>query len=398
MPYYKPITDSKGRKGYAVQVSDGRDRKICRNWWAEPGWSQKTIERKRNKFAYELEDKLKSGEIKTRKEILAEKKKAAEEARKIKTLQQYVDSVYMPAKEITLSENGRSSYRYNLDKHILPVLGDCSIREITPAQITSLLLNMQKTHKSSSCVKIYNILNGIFKMALMDETVEKNPMLKVQRPRPGKNEKIQDDSDKAFTLEEMNYILDCAAKEPLKWQVYIRLLIETGLRRGEACGIHWDDIDFRNGSIHITHNLQYSKEMGVYETTPKSRAGRSVDIGDVTLTLLKQLREQQARTCISPYVFAKDGSPEPMNPDTPTGYFRSFGKRYQIKDFHPHKLRHTMASLSITNGADMASVSERLGHSDVSVTLRMYTHANEDSKRRAGDILRNVLDSNENVS
>ena len=80
-----------------------------------------------------------------------------------------------------------------------------------------------------------------------------------------------------------------------------------------------------------------------------------------------------------------------MHPQSPTRYFQKFGKRYNVKDFHPHKLRHSSASIAITNGADVVSVSERLGHSDTAVTLRMYAHANEESVRRADQIGRDVL-------
>ena len=67
------------------------------------------------------------------------------------------------------------------------------------------------------------------------------------------------------------------------------------------------------------------------------------------------------------------------------------GERYGIADFHPHKLRHSSASIAITNGADVVSVSERLGHSDTAVTLRMYAHANAESIRRAGQTVRDAL-------
>ncbi len=80
-----------------------------------------------------------------------------------------------------------------------------------------------------------------------------------------------------------------------------------------------------------------------------------------------------------------------MHPQSPIKYFEQFSKRYGIEHFHPHKLRHTFASIAITSGADVASVSEKLGHSDKAVTLRMYTHADQESIKRAGDIFRNAL-------
>ena len=84
-----------------------------------------------------------------------------------------------------------------------------------------------------------------------------------------------------------------------------------------------------------------------------------------------------------------------MHPQSPTRYFKKFGAKYGIEDFHPHKLRHSSASIAITNGADVVSVSERLGHSDTAVTLRMYAHANEESIRRAGQTVRDALKAHE---
>ena len=88
------------------------------------------------------------------------------------------------------------------------------------------------------------------------------------------------------------------------------------------------------------------------------------------------------------FVFLQDDSSEPMHPTSPTHYFRQFGKRYGIENFHPHKLRHSFASVAIVNGADIASVSEKLGHADKSTTLRMYTHADAESQKRASEIFR----------
>lgn len=258
--------------------------------------------------------------------------------------------------------------------------------------LRKLLLDYQKKgYAHSSCVKLYNILNGVFDMAFQDDSIETNPMLKVARPKPRKGEKAQEDTEKAYTVQELRHILQCLANEPLKWQAYINLIADTGVRRGEACGIQWSDINFKAGAVTIRRNLQYTASAGVYETSPKNGKARTVDIGPKIIDLLRQLQDQQSRSCISKWVFTQDASPEPMHPQTPTRFFKKFGQRYGIEGFHPHKLRHTSASLAITNGADVVSVSERLGHSDTAITLRLYSHANEESIRRAGQAVRDAL-------
>lgn len=387
------MTTKDGRKFFKITVSRGRGQSpYTMRWYWPDGWSKRAAERELAKQAAAFELACSRGEIETRADKKRREAEEQAEAAKLKTVRQYASGVYMPTKETTLSENARASYRMFLDRHILPVLGDTLLTEVTPAMLTKLLVDFQRTGKAhATCVKLYNILNGLFQMAFLDDSIQINPMLKVKRPAPRKDEAAVDETEKAYTVVELRFILKCLENEPLKWQTFITLLADTGIRRGEACGLYWSDIDFKALTVTVRRNLQYTPSAGVYEAAPKNGKARVVDIGADTAALLKRLMLEQASACMSRYCFTQEGSPEPMHPQTPTRYFRKFGKRYGVEDFHPHKLRHTSASLAITNGADVVSVSERLGHSDTAVTLRMYAHANEESIRRAGQTVRDVL-------
>lgn len=384
--------DKSGNPVYKVQVSNGRGRKIKRSWRPEPGWSARTTKRELNKFAATLENELASGEIATRKESQEQKRLEEIERAKMRTLQQYGNGVFMPMKELSFSENARSNYCMTLNKHIYPTLGSFLMEEITPAMITALLTDIQRNGaKQATLAKVYLILNGIFKMAYIDSSIPANPMWKVERPKPRKDEAVKEETEKAYTVQELQTIFQCLESEPLKWRCLVYLLFDTGIRRGEACGLQWSDIDFAKSCITIRHNLQYSPAKGVYMATTKNGKVRTVDIGRDTLELLRAQRIEQSTRAISKFVFTQENSAEPMHPQSPTRYFEKFGERYGIKDFHPHKLRHSSASVAITNGADVVSVSQRLGHSDTAVTLRMYAHANEESIRRAGEIAREAV-------
>lgn len=407
--------NAKGDVVYKVRVSCGRGRRVCRNWKPVPGWSARTIERELNKFAADLENQMASGEIVTRQEAKAQQAEAEAEAAKLKTLKEYSENVFMKRIAIDGSENTRSSYQANLDKHIYPALGDFLISEITPAMISAFLLELKtktysqpkkpkkkkgknqeeaappKKYSHATIVKVYTILSGIFTSAFNDDTIAISPMLKVKKPSPRKDEEIKEAADEAYTASELNRILKLLSAEPLKWKAYVFLVADTGVRRGEACGIQWEDIDFDNSTITFHRNLQYTPGKGVYVDTNKNRRVRSVDVGEDTLEYLRQLRQKQAESCISKWVFTQDESPEPMHPQSPTRYFKKLEKRYGIKDFHPHKLRHTFASVAITNGADVASVSEQLGHANAAFTLRQYTHSNEEKRQEVGRILRNAI-------
>ena len=382
-----------GRRFFQICVSRGYGNAPYKTRWYWPdGWSKRTAEREAAKQAAAFELACKNGEVLNRAQEREKAAREAAEAAKLKTVRQYADGVFMPTKEATFSENARSSYRMFLDKHILPVLGDVLLVDVSPAMISKLLIDFQRAgYAHATTVKLYNILNGIFEMAFLDDSIPMNPMLRVKRPAPRKDEQPKEESDKAYTVQELSYILSCAAQEPLQWQTYISLAADTGLRRGECCGLQWSDIDFKAGAVTVRRNLQYTAAAGVYATSPKNGKVRVVDVGPDTLALLKQLREKQAQSCISKWCFTQEGTAEPMHPQSPTRYFQKFGQRYGVKDFHPHKLRHSSASIAITSGADVVSVSERLGHSDTAVTLRMYAHANEESIRRAGQTVRDAL-------
>lgn len=389
----KEMHTKDGRRYFKISVSRGYGKSpFTKSWYPSETWAEKTVQRNLAKAAAEFELECQNGEIETRAE---KKEKAAAEAAEraqLKTVEQYALGVFMPTKEMSFSEESRASYQMFLDKHILPKLGNCLLEEVSTAMINKLLLDFRKKgYAHSTCIKLYNILNGLFTMAFLDYSIKENPMLRVPRPKQSKDAKKTPECEKALTLEQLKYCLSCLDNEPLQWKVYITLSADTGARRGEMCGLQWSDINWNKKLITINRTRQYTSEKGVYENPPKNGKTRSIDIGDETLDLLRQLREEQASKHLSKWVFTQRGTAEGIHPQTPDRYFTKFSRKYDIPNFHPHLLRHTSASLAIINGADIASVSARLGHSDTAVTLRMYTHANEESIRKAGQTVRDAL-------
>ena len=113
-------------------------------WYIPDGWSKRAIERELTKVSAEFERQCKAGEIRSRKEIQTETARMEREAAAILTVQQYGEQVFMPSKAVTCSENTRTFYQFQLDKHIYPAIGSFRLPEVTPAQISALLLSMQK--------------------------------------------------------------------------------------------------------------------------------------------------------------------------------------------------------------------------------------------------------------
>lgn len=404
-----------GREYYRIRVSMGRGKTVLSyNWYVPIGWSKKAIDRELQRVAFDFETKCKSGEVVSRSERKAveaetEMLRAAEAAR-IQTFQQYGEKVFMPAKRVTTAEKTRAYYQGALDNHLYPAFGSVPLPELTSAQIGAFFLSLQQTSLSHSTITgIYVTLNQLLKMAYLDESIDRNPMDKVQRPRQRKDEQKQ--GVEAFTVDELNTLNRCLESEPLKWRAMVRLMEDTGIRRGEACALRWENVDPNACSAVIKENVCYTVEKGVYIDTPKTGKEREVYFTPAVAAILREYRAEQIKdtrrraerlqkegeplvlekVAIPSYLFTEKGYNTPMHPDSLNRYLQKFSKRYGI-EIHPHKLRHSFASVAITNGADVASVSEFLGHAQVSTTLNMYTHANEESKRRVSDLVRSAIE------
>lgn len=388
MPSIRKKTNKAGRDYYEITVRRGRSQpRLYSRWYPPEGWSQRAIDRELAKQAAEFERRCKAGEVISRKEQQERDAQKAEEAALIQTVQQFAEKVFMPAKSVTMSENSRASFQSALNTWIFPAIGSKKLPDVLPADLSALLLDIQAQGRAhATAIKTYTVLHTLFKMAYLSDVIPRNPMDKVARPVPRKDE-IRETEAQALTVEELRAVLDALEAEPLKWRALVHLLIDTGIRRGECCGLRWEDIDLEAQVVTIRRNLCYTPARGVYVDTPKSGKVREVDIGEETAALLEALRTQS----VGGYVFTQEGSAEPMHPQSPTRYLKKLSAKCGVPDLHPHKLRHTFASIAITAGADVASVSEALGHSDKAVTLRMYTHADAESRKRAAQIFRDAI-------
>lgn len=387
MPSIRKRTTKDGQTFYEITVSRGRSLpRLFSRWYPPDGWSQRAIDRELAKQAAEFERRCKAGEIVSRKEKRQQEAQEAAEAAKIQTVRRYGEKVFMPAKAVTMSENSRASFQSALNTWIYPAIGNKRLPDVSPADLSALLLEIQAAGKShATAVKVYTVLHTLFKMAYLADEIQRNPMDKVSRPVPRKDE-IRETEAQALTVDELRTVLEALEAEPLKWQALVHVLIDTGCRRGECCGLKWEDVDLDSKVLTIRRNLCYTPQKGVYADTPKSGKVREVDISSETAALLEALRGQSK----GEYVFSQDNG-EPIHPQSPTRYLKKLSAKCGVPDLHPHKLRHTFASLAITAGADVASVSQVLGHADVGTTLRTYTHADAESRRRAAQLFREAI-------
>ncbi len=173
----------------------------------------------------------------------------------------------------------------------------------------------------------------------------------------------------------------------------------TGMRRGELCALRWSDVDFERGELDVSRSVVVVPG-GLAEKGTKTHRFRIVALDDVGMALLLRHRANvedwagQAEVVLpeDAFVFsnAVDGS-KPFRPDNVTGFFTRVRDSLGLHDVRLHDLRHFTATQLIGAGVDVRTVAGRLGHSDPSVTLRVYSHALEERDRAAADVMGRVL-------
>lgn len=136
-------TTKDGQIFYEIRVSRGRGKSyLTTRWYPPDGWSQKAINRALAKETADFERRCRVGEVVSRAEQKESDLQQKREAAKIQTLRQYGETVFMPTKAVTMSENGRCAYQGSLNHWIYPALGHLKMPDITPANISALLLSM----------------------------------------------------------------------------------------------------------------------------------------------------------------------------------------------------------------------------------------------------------------
>lgn len=238
----------------------------------------------------------------------------------------------------------------------------------------------------------HRLISTVMSQAEKEMLIQYNP---AHRATPPKIERAEVDS---FQPEELARILECLELEPIKWRTITHLLIITGCRRGEIMGLHWDAIDWKGQQLRIDRALLYTAESGIYEDSTKTGETRFIKVPAETIQLLKLYRayydglkvKNGDRWIETDYVFTRDDGGV-MNPDNVTQWLANFSKKYDLPPIHPHKFRHTMASLLIYNGTDALTVSKRLGHAKVSTTTDIYSHVIKQADERAAESIADVI-------
>jgi integrase len=162
----------------------------------------------------------------------------------------------------------------------------------------------------------------------------------------------------------------------------LRLAATTGMRRGEVLGLRWRDVDLQRGVLQVVQQRVRGADALTYGPPKTSRGRRRIDLDPATVSAPREHRRRQLedRLAFGPgyidadLVFARaDGSP--LDPDVVSRSFERLARRVGLTPIRFHDLRHTHATLALAAGIHPKVVQERLGHSSVSITLDLYSHA-----------------------
>ncbi len=300
-----------------------------------------------------------------------------------------------------------------LETRLLPYFGHFYINKIKPTDImkfydllekdTQLVRkkgnNGSKTKKPLSGKTIlehHRLLRAMLHKAVYWQLVVSNPAERVQPPKARKpKRKSYDDEQTKILLEN----LELLSSEDTKYKVAIILTVFTGVRLGELMGLEWQDVDFKNGIISINRSSQYLSDIGVFTKVPKTESSiREIAIPEFIISLLEEYKlwyEEQKSVygelwTNSDRLFVQaDG--KPMHPSTISKWFVKYVGQIGLPVINFHGLRHTNASLLVAQNIDIAVISARLGHAQISTTLDFYVHPLLSHNRKAGYALENLL-------
>ena len=242
----------------------------------------------------------------------------------------------------------------------------------------------------------HKLIRAILSGAEQDDIVVRNVASRLKgAPTQPDDEAAYLDDDEARA-----FLVALQSEPDIRVKTVLTLDLFTGLRRGELCGLSWDNIDFFNNVVHVRKASQYLSEQGVTEVSTKNRSStRDVSVPPFVTSLLTEYRRwwldykfslgdawngDQERLFIQ-----SDG--KPLFPSTINYWMRKFIKRNNLPEATPHTLRHTFATLQITAGVDLKTLQSRTGHKLASTLLNVYSHVIQHAQDKAAQAMSDSL-------
>jgi len=307
------------------------------------------------------------------------------------TVGRYLTETWLPSIVTRVRPTTGDMYRRIVDKHVVPALGAVRIQVLDTATVSAFVSALLKKGLSPKTVRnVHAVLSKALADARDAGVVQRNAASAVKLPQVLKR------APRAWSAEQLGSFLDEVESD--RHTALWRFLALTGCRRGEALGLRWSDVDLKAGTATLT-NQRTIAGGSIVEGAPKTASGaRTVALDAATVEALRTWRVVHSSERLllggswpkGDLVFTHpDGNG--LWPQTVTSQFKEIATRLELPLIGVHGLRHTAATWMISQGVSPKVVAERLGHSNVSITLGLYTHVMPAHDRAAAEAFAGAL-------
>ena len=272
---------------------------------------------------------------------------------------------------------------YIIEKHIKPALGSVLLTKLTPSHLQNLSAKKIKEGYSRRTVKyIHTITKQMLSQAKSWNLVGTNIAEVVSCP------KVEKKPVEPLTQQEVNNFLSALKDDPL-YSLYV-LILSTGLRRGEALGLKWENVDLVEGVISVKGIITSVKGKTTWGEPKTASSRRNVGLPDFTKSVL--IDQKLKQTVESEYVFCTSVG----TPYSPRNILRHFKKMAKLSGLPEettiHSLRHFFVSYALSQGVPVKDVQEIVGHTDSRTTLGIYAHLMAGAKKEAAKKMNKLFD------
>nr|DAV43858.1 MAG TPA: Integrase [Caudoviricetes sp.] len=274
--------------------------------------------------------------------------------------------------------------------NIAPFFKDTKMENLTIHQIQRYLNYLYENFTVESAKTRFGFFRSVVKECYRMKEIKENLCDFVKSPKKEASS-IAD----VYTREEILQLFKLL--EDKHFELPILLIVLLGLRKGEAYGLTWDDIDFDNNTVKIEQISIYLDGSLIFKSPKTTDSKRLLSAPIELMDKLKKEKLKQNELKLQGVLENKynlvclNKELKPYKNDDLNRYYRKFCKENNFRQLRIHDLRHTNATLLLLSGTDMKTVSGRLGHTDIKITMNKYSHVLEEMDRKASENLSNIL-------
>ena len=306
---------------------------------------------------------------------------------------------WLATKKSSISPNSHHDYETAIRRHIKPALGGIRADQLTPAHVQAQYTAWHAADMSARMIhRCHVVLSQALAEAVRFGALARNVCTDVTLPTVERREQH------VWTPAEVGSFLRVAKGEALAPLWY--LLAMEGMRRGEALGLRWSDVNWERGTVHISQTVAADKSnrgAAVIRPRTKTRASaRTVKLTRETLAVLGEHRDRQRFQRQSAGdgwhdhdLIASTSTGTPINPNNVTRAYNRIVMLAGVPRIRVHDLRHTAATMMLRAGTPPKIVSERLGHASVGITMDLYSHVMPDMQDVAAEAMSKLLAAGE---